>query len=178
MLWYAEVHNYDEDLQRYHDRYTTVKHDKVNPSNLPGILWPTGPGISPQPWDVAFQPKIEIKKPRVFKISGMFNSATGARIDVKICDWDYPDRPLVDIKNSFSVDMSQTILMDSCSVRANKYDREMDMSKDPKDVQLQQAVLQGGALLQPAYNVAPPYRPVRVERRRHDGLELQPCAYR
>jgi tetratricopeptide (TPR) repeat protein len=128
----AEKHNYEEDLQRYHDRYTTVQHDKVNPSNLPGILWPTGPGIKPQPWDVAFEPSVEMKRAKVFRISGKFNSAAGARIDVRITDWDYPDRPLVDIKNSFSVDMSQTILVDSCSVRSNKFEREMDMSKDPK----------------------------------------------
>jgi tetratricopeptide (TPR) repeat protein len=128
----AEKHNYTEDLQRYHNRYTTTMHDAVNPSKLPGTLWPTGPGIKPQPWDVAFQPVVEIKRPKVFRISGKFNSATGARIDVRITDWDYPDRPLVDITNSFTVDMSQTILVDSCSVRGNTFDREMDMSKDPK----------------------------------------------
>jgi hypothetical protein len=128
----AEKHNYAEDLQRYHDRYTTVQHDSVNPSKLPGVLWPTGPGIKPQPWDVAFEPSVELKRAKVFRISGKFNSATGARIDVLICDWDYPDRPLVDITNSFNIDMTQTILVDSCSVRDNKFDREMDMSKDPK----------------------------------------------
>lgn len=131
-MWFAEVHNYAEDLQRYHNRYTSVQHDAVNPSKLPGVLWPTGAGISPQPWDVAFKPSIELKRKKVFRISGRFNAATGARVDVRIMDWDYKDRPLVDIKNSFTVDMSETILVDSCSVRANKFDREMDMSKDPK----------------------------------------------
>ena len=131
-MWFAEVHNYAEDLQRYHDRYTTVEHDAVNPSKLPGVLWPTGPGVKPQPWDVAFMPTVEVKRAKVLRVTGRFNSASGARIDVQISDWDYKDRPLVDIKNSFAVDMTQTILIDSCSVRSNKYDREMDMSKDPK----------------------------------------------
>jgi len=118
-MWFAEVHNYDEDLQRYHDRYTTVGHDAVKPIQLPGVLWPTGPGIKPQPWMWRFMPTIEVKRARVLRITGRFNSASGARIDVQISDWDYKDRPLVDIKNSFAVDMTQTVLVDSCSVRSN-----------------------------------------------------------
>jgi tetratricopeptide (TPR) repeat protein len=133
-MWFAEVHNYDEDLQRYHNRYTTVKHDAINPSNppQPGVLWPTGPGLAPQPWDVVFTPEIEVKRPKVLRVHGRFNSADGARVDVRITDWNFPERPLVDIKNSFRVDMSQTILMDSMAVRKGAFDRELDMSKDPK----------------------------------------------
>lgn len=135
-LWYAEVHNYDETLQRYRDRYTTTGHDQINPSKLPGVYWPTGKNISPQPWDVAFETHIDLKRAKVFKISGRFNSADGARVDVRITDWDYKPQTVVDIKksdgNPFAVDMSQTILVDSISVRKNKFEREMDMSKDPK----------------------------------------------
>ncbi len=128
----AELHNYAECYQRYRNRYATTGHDLVNPTNLPGVMWPTGAGVKPQPWDVAFKPEIQVKRPKVLRVSGRLNTAPGARVDVRITDWDYVDRPIVDIKNSFSVDMSQTILVDSCSVRKNRYDREMDMSKDPK----------------------------------------------
>ncbi len=133
-MWFAEKHNYAEDLQRYHNRYTTTGHDAINPSNppLPGVLWPTGPGISPQPWDVALRPAIDVKRPKVLRVYGRFNTADGSRIDCRITDWFYKDRPLVDIKNSFQVNMAETILVDSCAVRKGKFDREMDMSKDPK----------------------------------------------
>lgn len=150
-MWYAEKHNYEEALQRYHNRYTTVGHDAINPSKppLPGVLWPTGPGLAPQPWDVVFTPKIEVKRAKVFRIHGRFNSADGARVDVRIMDWNYKDRPLVDIKNSFAVNMAETILHDSISIRKGTFDREMDMSKDPKMY----------SFTQPVYKVVISYNP-------------------
>ncbi|HLK54992.1 MAG TPA: hypothetical protein VKU00_00420 [Chthonomonadaceae bacterium] len=131
----AEQHNYDEALQRYHNRYLPDPnkhlHDNVNPSDKPAVLWPTGTN-TPGPWDVAFVPKVEIKRPKVFKISGQLNAADGARVDVRITDWDYNDKPITGVLSSFNIDMSQTILVDSISERKTKFEREMDMSKDPK----------------------------------------------
>jgi tetratricopeptide (TPR) repeat protein len=132
---HAEQHNYDETLQRFRDRYTTEHHDpKVNPSKYPAVSQPDGGRTVPGPWDVAFHPKIDVTRSKVLKISGEFNAADGARVDVRITDWNYKERPLNPDATiqSFEVDQSQTILVDSISVRKNHFEREMDMSKDPK----------------------------------------------
>lgn len=129
----AEQHNHDITVQRYYDRYTTEHHDpKINPTRYPAILMPAAGDPTPKPWDVAFQPSVEVTRPKVFKISGRFNSADGARINVIISDWDYKPRPIGNAVNTFEPDLSQTILMDSIAVRKGKFEREMDMSKDPK----------------------------------------------
>ena len=130
----AENHNYDETLQRYYNRYTGVKHDDVNPSNMPDVIRP--PKVSkdqtPRPWDVALKTQIDVVRPHVLKISGTFNSLDGARVFVWISDWDYKSKGLGETLNTFEVDQDTTILHDSISVRGGKYSREMDMSKDPK----------------------------------------------
>ena len=128
----AETHNRSEDLQRWHDRYTTTSHDgTVNPSSNPGVLGLV-PGAPPKVWDMAFKPQIEVTRPKVFKVRGQINMADGGRIDVKLTDWDYVEKPADQVQEKFSVDATQTILMDSVSVRKNRFEREMDMSKDPK----------------------------------------------
>ncbi|MCW3099898.1 MAG: hypothetical protein JWL77_5516 [Chthonomonadaceae bacterium] len=130
----AEQRNYTENLQRYHNRYTTTGHDAVNPSPYPEVLEPPrgNPDQTPRPWDVAFSTEVRIVRPKVFKIGGLFNSQDGARIDLRITDWDYQDKKINGTLNDFSVDPAQTILVDSISVRKNHFEREMDMSKDPK----------------------------------------------
>lgn len=135
----AEHHNYEETLQRYHDRYlaesSTIKHDaKVNPSPLPAVLAPP-PGSSdqtPRPWDVAMKTQIDLVRPKVFKVSGEFNAADGSRVDLSIADWDEKVHKVAASQTTFEVDFDQTILIDSISVRKNKFSREIDMSKDPK----------------------------------------------
>jgi tetratricopeptide (TPR) repeat protein len=130
----AEVRNYNENLQRYHNRYTTSGHDEVNPSPYPQVLQPP-PGSAdktPRPWDVALVTEARLVRPKVFKISGQFNSQDGARIDVRITDWDYQEHKINGSLKDFAVDPAQTILVDSISVRKNRFEREMDMSKDPK----------------------------------------------
>ncbi len=131
----AEHHNYDETLQRWHNRYTTTGHDAINPTKYPFVLLPPPTGDqTPRPWDCAFVPKVEVVRPRVFKISGQFNAADGARIDVRITDWDFKDRNTTSIEHNarFEVDQTQTILVDALSERKNHFERELDMSKDPK----------------------------------------------
>ncbi|HZT44134.1 MAG TPA: hypothetical protein VFA07_18360 [Chthonomonadaceae bacterium] len=133
MLYSAEKNNYKEMLQRYHDRYTTTGHDhNINPTAYPAVMMPPAGTKKVGPWDVAFQPKIEVTRPKVLKISGAFNSADGARIGVRISDWDYQARPLTGAINRFDVDQSQTILVDSIAVKKAHFEREMDMSQDPK----------------------------------------------
>ncbi len=130
----AEVRNYAENIQRFNNRYSTTGHDSVNPSPYPEVLEPP-PGSAdktPRSWDVAFKPELRIVRPKVFKVGGQFNSQDGARIDVRITDWNYQDRKITGTLNDFSVDPAQTILIDSISVRKNHFEREMDMSKDPK----------------------------------------------
>lgn len=128
----AEQHNYDETLQRYRDRYTSAQHDpKINPTTHPGVLG-LDPKVAPAPWNVSFRPEIEVERPKVLKIKGNFNSADGARVDVRITDWDYKERQIGAKLESFDVDSSQTILVDSIAVRKTHFEREMDMSKDPK----------------------------------------------
>jgi tetratricopeptide (TPR) repeat protein len=128
----AEQHNHDLTLQRWRDRYQKDGHSSINPSNYPAVIRPAPGSTTPAPWDVSFLPKIEVTKPRVFKISGKFNSADGARIFVRISDWNYEAKEITGVQNSFAVDLTQTILIDSISVRKNRFEREMDMSKDPK----------------------------------------------
>ncbi len=129
----TETRNFEQFLQRYRDRYTPAGHSAINPSKLPNVL---NPGVSkdqtPRPWDIAFQPNIEMKRPKVFRISGRFNSADGPRVDVRITDWDYKERVINPQENTFKVDENATILMDALSVRKAKFDRELDMSKDPR----------------------------------------------
>jgi tetratricopeptide (TPR) repeat protein len=130
----AEKHNYAEDVQRYFNRYSTTGHDSVNPSLYPEVLEPP-PGSAdktPRPWDVAFQTEVRLVRPKVFKISGQFNSQDGSRIDLRITDWNYKEHKISRTLTDFAVDPSETILMDSISVRKNHFEREMDMSKDPK----------------------------------------------
>ena len=76
--------------------------------------------------------KIEVTRPKVFKVRGQINMADGGRIDVKLTDWDYVEKPADQVQEKFSVDATQTILMDSIAIRKNRFEREMDMSKDPK----------------------------------------------
>jgi tetratricopeptide (TPR) repeat protein len=131
----AELHNYAELLIRYHDRYTTrrdansVNKDLTNPA----VLKPDVTGATPRPWDVAIHTNVEVVRPKVFKLSGNFNSGDGARIDIRITDWNYqPADALKEVRALEPPDTSQTILIDSISVRKGTFEREMDMSKDPK----------------------------------------------
>lgn len=130
----TEKHNYEETYQRYYNRYTTGHHDKVNPTNIPDVLRP--PVVSkdqtPRPWDVALKTRIDVVRPHVLKISGLFNTLDGSRINVWISNEDYKPKGLGESLNSFEVVQDTTVLHDSISVRQQKYSREMDMSKDPK----------------------------------------------
>lgn len=128
----AEVRNAREMLQRYRNRYAESGHDPVNPTPYPAILMPAAGKTTPSTWDVAFQPNIEIKRPKVLRIYGRFNAADGARIGVRITDWDYQEKPIVGVINRFDVDQSQTILVESIAVKKDKFERELDMSQDPK----------------------------------------------
>lgn len=128
----AEKHNLGENIWRYQDRYLTKPHTPVNTSNYPGVLWPFGGAGKPAPWDVHLTAHIQVIRPKVLKFTGTFNSADGARVDVLVEDWDYKPHINKDSTTAFAVDPHQTILMDSISVRKDTFDREMDMSKDPK----------------------------------------------
>jgi hypothetical protein len=128
----AEQHNHDEALQRYWDRYTSSHHSAVNTTPYPAVLKPTRSNPKPHLWDTSFDPHIEVVRPKVFKVTGAFNAADGARIDVRFTDWNFKERPVAIEQNTFDIDLSQTILVDSIAVRKNKFERELDMSKDPK----------------------------------------------
>lgn len=130
----AEVHNRAEALQRYYDRYTTINHDHNNPTKYPAVYAPAATSLGKQePFDIALKPVIEVVRPRVFKISGRVNLADGGRIEVRITDWNYKDRVAApDLRALEPPDLSQTILIDSISIRKSTFAREMDMSRDPK----------------------------------------------
>jgi tetratricopeptide (TPR) repeat protein len=135
MMQAAENNNKRETLQRWRDRYTPDGHSQVNPTKYPAVLAPPGGQGAPRPWDVSFKPKVEVVRERVIKVSGNVNMADGARIDVKLTDWDFEERKLGDIREDierFDVDPTQTIMQEAISVRKNKFEREIDMSKDPK----------------------------------------------
>ena len=131
----AEKHNREETLQRYYDRYTSLPH---SPNFKSANGQPDYPFIyhqvkgKPRPFDLAFKTHIDVVRPKVFKIGGQFNGADGARVDLRVTDWDYKERPIGMTLNTFDVDSGQTILVDALSERKNKFEREIDMSKDPK----------------------------------------------
>ncbi len=131
----TEIHNYEQNVQRYHDRYTTTDHDpKINPTKFPNVIAPPlkAADQTPRPWNVALTTQIDVVRPHVLKISGTFNTAPGSRVNVWISDWDYKSKGLGQTLSSFEVDQDTTILHDAISVHEGKYAREMDMSKDPK----------------------------------------------
>ena len=132
----AEEHNRDENLSRYRDRYLAdpSMHSKINPTKYPFVLAPPGGKGEPRPWNMTFKPQVEITRAKVFKIKGQANMADGGRIDVRLTDWDYKERPLDTGKllEKFDVDQTVTIMQDAISVRKNRFDRELDLSKDPK----------------------------------------------
>jgi hypothetical protein len=132
----AERRNLEMLYQRWRDRYQPGKegHSEVNPTAYAAVLAPppNSPDKTPRPWDVNFKPKVELVRPKVLKVTGIMNIADGARVDIRITDWDYQERDLNPKLERFDVDPNQTILMDTASVRKNKYERELDMSKDPK----------------------------------------------
>ncbi len=136
----AEKNNIKELFQRYHDRYTDHDHEKsVNPTKYPFVIAPPKGSNIPKPWDVNLHVKFEAPRPKVFKMSGTMNIADGARLEVRISDWDYDARDMKrrdvvskEILQKFKVEEDQTILMDTASVRKNRFEKELDMSKDPR----------------------------------------------
>ena len=130
----AEVHNRAEAQQRYFNRYTAVNHDHNNPTKYPAVFVAANTnGGKLTPFDVAFKTAIEVPRRHVFKISGRVNLADGGRIDVRISDWNYKDRVAApNLRALEPPDLSQTILIDSISIRKSSFGREMDMSRDPK----------------------------------------------
>ena len=131
----AEIHNYNETLQRYNNRYVMGqdKHDQTNPHAYPAVLDIRPGGTKPSAWDTALNTVILVKSPKVFKISGKISLADGARMDVRISDWNFKDSAMdPELKTFDPPDLSQTILIDSISVKKTTFSREMDMSKDPK----------------------------------------------
>ena len=130
----AEVHNRAEDQQRFFDRYSYTNHSANNPTKYPAVYAVANTnGGKVGPFDVALSATIDVPRPHVFKINGRVNLADGGRIDVRITDWHYKDRVAAkDLRALEPPDLSQTILIDSISIRKAKFSREMDMSKDPK----------------------------------------------
>ncbi len=136
----TEINNTRMLMQRFHDRYTDHDHDKaVNPTTYPNVIAPPGGVGAPRPWDVSLRVKMEGTRPKVFKVAGNMNIADGARVDIRITDWDYDDKEAArkvkvsnEVLEKFKVDEDQTILMDTVSVRKNKFEKEVDMSKDPR----------------------------------------------
>jgi tetratricopeptide (TPR) repeat protein len=128
----AEIRNLKETEQRYRDRYKKTGHSSVNPTPYPAILAPPKGSAVPAPWVCSFHPRVEIVRPKVFKVSGRLTVADGARVDVQIADEDYKPHDVAGTLNAFNVDPTQTICVDALSVRKTRFEREIDMSRDPK----------------------------------------------
>jgi tetratricopeptide (TPR) repeat protein len=130
----AEIHNRAEATQRYFDRYSYQNHSANNPTKYPAVYASANTnGGKVGPFDIALGASIDVPRPHVFKINGRVNLADGGRIDVRITDWNYKDRVMAkNLRALEPPDISQTILIDSISIRKSKFSREMDMSKDPK----------------------------------------------
>ena len=86
-----------------------------------------------------FRPIALTVRKNVLKVAGRINIADGARADIRLTDWDYDKQEQerrATIKNKmlerFDVDPNTTIMQEAISIRKNKFEREIDMSKDPK----------------------------------------------
>lgn len=130
----AEKHNYSVTMMRYRDRYLATGHSKNNPTKFPAVLAPplVSKDQTPRPWDIAFQPKLEVIREKALNVSGRGNFGDGARVEVRLTDWDFQEREIDAKNNTFQVDDTQTIMQESISVKKSKFQREIDMSKDPK----------------------------------------------
>lgn len=84
------------------------------------------------PVDLRFSTKIEVLQPKVLRISGTWGiPTTGARIRCVIRDADYDiawePAPSVD----FDLDKGKTYLLDLLYTQNNRFDRKIDMSRNP-----------------------------------------------
>jgi hypothetical protein len=91
---------------------------------------PRRPAVVP-PWDTAFNVrKIWFPQPEVMMIDGQFNVGDGARVTIRLHDDDWHEKQMDSF--TFDIDQQQTIMQDQHSVRAGRWGRKIDMSKDPK----------------------------------------------
>ncbi len=136
----AEERNLAMLAQRFADRYTATGHSPTNPTPYPAVLIPPpGTDKTPRPWNMSFRPIVLSVRKNVLKMAGRINMADGARVDIRLTDWEYDLKEKERRKNistkmleRFDVDSATTIMQESISVRKNKYEREIDMSKDTK----------------------------------------------
>jgi len=97
----------------------------------------TGYDVNP-PFDVGFSVKASVVEPRVIRFEGTWNVLpVGTRIRAVLKDADYPNAEPAgmkwDMSNSVNLDppRDKTFMQDQLFVRNRRFNRKVDMSKDP-----------------------------------------------
>ena len=132
------VHEINFDIDKAQTKYIDMKTGEPHPANAylatsPDDGVPIGtprPPATAKPWETAFDVRPTFTQPKVLDLKGQFNIADGARVTIRLHDYDWREKQLKEF--TFDIDQSQTIMQDQHSVRDGRWGRRIDMSKDPK----------------------------------------------
>lgn len=109
-----------------------------SPEGKANNWYATGAYDTKPPFDVGFSAKVTVLSDRVLRFEGTWNVLpVGTRIRVTLRDADYPNAKLAeldwDATDSVSLDppRNQTYMQDQLYVRNRRFNRKVDMSKDP-----------------------------------------------
>ncbi|HJP83039.1 MAG TPA: hypothetical protein VJ835_05985, partial [Fimbriimonadaceae bacterium] len=98
----------------------------------------TGDYDTKPPFDVGFSAKVTVLSDRVMRIEGTWNVLpVGTRVRVTLRDADYPHARLAELDWDMTDDVSldpprdRTYMQDQLFVRNRRFNRKIDMSKDP-----------------------------------------------
>lgn len=111
---------------------------KYSPEGKANNWYATGNYDTKPPFDVGFSAKVTVLSDRVIRVEGTWNVLpVGTRVRVTLRDSDYPDAKLAELDwdNSSGVNLDPprhlTFMQDQLFVRNRKFNRKVDMSKDP-----------------------------------------------
>ena len=169
----AEQHNYDETLQRYHDRYTTISTIRRSTRRrIPVLRLRHWPQRDAAPWDVTFKRRLMSSAPKCSK-SRATSTAPTARAwmcgsPTGIIRSNRSGRKLELLRRGQFTDDPGRFHR----VRKTHFEREMDMSKDPKMYSFCPDSYRIVLSYNPRTILALPAGPFRLERRRHHGQPI------
>lgn len=127
--------NLDTTLVRMVQRGWVASH---SPDGIANNWYASGSYDTKPPFDVGFSAKVTVLSDRVLRFEGTWNVLpVGTRIRVTLRDADYPKAKLAeldwDMTDSVSLDPPRhlTYMQDQLFVRNRRFNRKVDMSKDP-----------------------------------------------
>jgi len=127
--------NLDTMLVRMTQRGWVAQHSKEGKANN---WYASGAYDTKPPFDVGFSAKVTVLSDRVLRIEGTWNVLpVGTRIRIVLRDADYPGAKAAeldwDAQNTVALDPPRnlTFMQDQLFVRNRRFNRKIDMSKDP-----------------------------------------------